>query len=287
VSFHRPGPNQYYWGLIDKNLENINGEFSHPGVTNFFAFDATKAPTSIPYTPPKPVTADSSIYWTILSNGYPGQLNFGTLQSTNILLQYTSSGGTIQYYQGPLNNHGGVNPTETINSVSFSYHYGQWYVNFYRPNANQWYYGMFDCRGRNIHGHFIAGQNYPIYPFDATLSYTESFAVSDVVLGRYTDLANSWAGALELTSQQSGVVAFDNAPYVNPAGVSNPLETLQNLTIPALMNGIYINYYRPGPAQWYYGLFERDLTNIHGSFTQGYGTYEFDATSTVYTYSPL
>jgi len=147
---------------------------------------------------------------------------------------------------------------------------------------------MFDCRGRNIHGHFIATKNYPIYPFDATLAYTESFAVSDVVLGRYSDLANSWVGALELTSQQSGVVAFDNAPYVNPAGVSNPTETLQNLTIPALMNGIYINYYRPGPAQWYYGLYERDLTNIHGSFTHpGSGTYEFDATGTVYGYSPL
>jgi len=287
VRFHRPGPNQYYWGLIDKYLENINGEFSHPGYQNFFSFDATKeAPPQNSYSygaynsgasSASPPSSILNVQWNVLSNGYPGQLKFSSFTS-----------GNIQYYTGPLQAAFNIDNVEQITTVRFTSHYNQWYVRFYRPNAQQWYYGMFDFRYRNLHGYFISGANtYPIYPFDATLSYDASFAVSDVVLGRFSDLGNSWSGGLQLDTLKSGSLVYDNQPQLNPTALSNPAETLVNLTISAKFNGIYLNFYRSGPKQWYYGLYERDLTNIHGSFTQGGGTYEWDATSTVYNYNPL
>jgi len=264
VKFHRPGPDQYYYGLIDDNLENINGQFSHPGYALAFAFDATRGlSTTGKGTANQPPSWSQR--WNILANGYPGQLWFTS-----------GSSGSIQFDNSPLPS-GTPNPFETITNVTFSYHYNHWSVSFYRPGPNQWYYGIFDAHFRNIHGHFTQGANYPIYPFDATLSGSSC----GVPAGTWTVLANSWAGGLEVTSSGAGYLAMNNLGNLNPSAVTNPVETLQSVSILQKYNGYYLNFFRPGSQQWYHGLLEVDGRNMHGSFTSAGNTYEFDATRTV------
>jgi len=272
VQFHRPGPNQWYYGLIDQRLENINGQFSHPGYALPFAFDATRGlSTTGPATTNQPPSSIFDEAWSVLANGWPGELIFNSADSQ----------GWIQFDNAPLPS-GTPNSWENITNVTFSYHYNNWNVIFYRPTPNQWYYGILDAHFRNIHGHFIQGNSYPIYPFDATigLGWTVSCGTP---AGSWTVLGNSWAGGLEVSSSgNSGSVAFDNLPYLNPSAVTNPTETLQNVSIVQKYGGYYLNFYRPGSQEWFYGLLEEDGQNMHGSFTYQGSTYEYDATRTVF-----
>jgi len=276
VYFHRPGPNQTYWGLIDNQLTKINGQFSHPGYNIAFTFDATVAQASQPYSgstlPPPPLTLFGG--WSILSDGWPGQLTFPNKYHGDGLIQYDNA-------QLPS---GQPNPSEPIINVSFGQHYNQWYVNFYRPQANQWYYGLYDSDLRNIHGHFTSGPSYPVYPFDATRE--SKVASCEASFGRWSVLSNSWPGGLSITSSTAGSISYDDRS-LSTLGVSLLTETLENFTWVIKYGAAYLKFYRPAPNQWYYGLAEIDWQNIHGSFSSGGGIYEFDATRTVLDYSPL
>jgi len=258
-----------------------------------FPFDATFVSSAV--SPPLHTFPNTPQHWALLSNGYPGDL---------VITKHLQVAPLPTYYTGVLTDSpnslpttsGGFGSNENVTYVSpIGENYGR-FISFYRPGAQQSYYGLIDLTLKNIYGHFTSWGR--PYPFNAALGGPGEASAAGPgdyfphqVLGTWAVLSNGWPGQLLFTSTPccnvNGAVTvhatiwYDNDSLANTNAALNPSnEVLTNVKFNQIHFGWFLTFTRPGASQNYFAILSPDYTALHGHFLSGSSTvpYSFDAT---------
>jgi len=281
---------QHYYGIISGDTKKINGQFTDSdGVSppNYFPlnWDATFDPhgkNSGPAQQIPPNTIEGGI-WSTLAGAKAGLFipTFDSYQEDSTTLSPTSGNSENVYLQ---------------NSISYDLIYNGEFYGFYSQYLSSNLEAVISTSNSEkwIHGSYRDSTG--IYPFDG-ISSLNGDVINKCVgqpsqngghsgqLFNFAILANGWPGTLwfNITDQTvSGIRgSWANAPIPNgqPSygiGGDYAYETLSNYAQYQRSYACYLHFYRPGPKQQYYAIWNGQ--SLHGAFyQQGDNTaYPFD-----------
>jgi len=263
---------QNYYAILSPDYSKFNGQFYDNSVQSSsfpMHFDATQYPsTANQGTQPLPPNSFEGGIWSTLTLGYVGLFfpSFPSIQRDNYYLPYYVNAYTVQL----------------ISSLSFNEIYnGQYYgVTATGSPLTNWTALIADGNGETwIHGSYRDGNS--IYNFDGINSFNGDYVNYCPGTGTYkiSVLGNGWPGSLNLqisgTTIQSGWISMANGQIPNGQQQTNQ-ETITNFQQIQRSYACYLYFYRPGPQQYYYAIWNGK--SVHGAFWEvGYPNfYPFD-----------